>query len=154
MNRNEIETTDLTITRMIPATPEAIYDVWLNPKSPGSPWYGADRVILKAEVDGLFYHAMKWEGKNWAHHGRFIQLDRGRQIQHTWVSEATKGLESIVSITLEAKGSSTEVTLRHSGVPDDELGRQHKDGWIWTLSAIAERFGGQAKASVMCGSVT
>ena len=147
MKGNDVKTTDLTITRTIGATPEAIYDVWLDPKSPGGPWYGADRVILKAEVDGLFYHAMKWEGKNWAHYGRFIQLDRGRHIEHTWVSEATKGLESIVSMTFETRGNSTEVVLRHSGVPDDELGRQHKDGWTWILSAIAERFEGAAKAS-------
>jgi predicted TIM-barrel fold metal-dependent hydrolase len=56
-------------------------------------------------------------------------------------------LESIVSMTFEARDNSTEVVLRHSGVPDDELGRQHKDGWTWILSAIAERFEGAAKAS-------
>lgn len=147
MKPNEIKTTDLTITHTIPATPEAIYDVWLDPKSPGGPWFDTERVILNAEVDGLFYHAMKWEGKNWAHYGRFIHLDRGRRIEHTWVSEATRGLESIVSMTFEPKGTSTEITLRHSGVPDDPLGLQHKDGWTWILSATAERFGGVAKAS-------
>jgi uncharacterized protein YndB with AHSA1/START domain len=147
MKPNEIKTTDVTVTRAIPATPEAIYDVWLDPKSPGGPWYGAERVILNAEVNGLFYHAMKWEGKNWAHYGRFVHLERGRRIEHTWVSEATKGLESVVSMTFEARGNSTQVTLHHSGVPDDELGRQHKDGWTWILSATAEQFERNAQAA-------
>jgi uncharacterized protein YndB with AHSA1/START domain len=147
MKLNEPKTTDLTVTRTIPATPEAIYDVWLDPKSPGGPWYGSERVILNAQVDGLFYHAMTWEGKKWAHYGRFLDLQRGRRIEHTWVSEATKGLESVVAMTLEPKGNATEVTLRHIGVPDDALGRQHKDGWTWILSAVAQQFGGMAEAS-------
>ena len=32
--------------------------------------------------------------------------------KHTWVSEATKGLESIVSVTFQPSGAATEVTLR------------------------------------------
>jgi hypothetical protein len=55
------------------------------------------------------------------------------------MSEATKGLDSVVAVTFEARGAETEVTLRHSGVPDDELGRQHKEGWTWILSALAEK---------------
>jgi uncharacterized protein YndB with AHSA1/START domain len=145
----EIRTTDLTVSRMIAASPEDIYDVWLDPKSPGGPWHGAERVILNAVVDGLFYHAMTWEGITWSHYGRFIHLDRGRRIEHTWVSQATKGLESVVLMTMSPKGNQTEVTLRHSGVPDDELGRQHEQGWGWILSAVAERLEtrGVAKAS-------
>lgn len=145
----EIKTTDLTVSRTITASPEQIYDVWLDPKSPGGPWYGAERVILNASVDGLFYHAMTWEAKTWSHYGRFIHLERGQRIEHTWVSEATKGLESVVLMTLRANGNQTEVTLRHSGLPDDELGRSHEQGWKWILSAVAERLEGRgaAKAS-------
>ena len=46
--------------------------------------------IINPVVDGLFYHVVKHEGKSWAHYGRFIRLDRGRAIEHTWVSEATR----------------------------------------------------------------
>jgi Activator of Hsp90 ATPase homolog 1-like protein len=56
------------------------------------------------------------------------------------VSEGTKGVESIVLVTLEPKGEQTDVTLRHSGVPEDEMGLTHKDGWTWVLSMLAERF--------------
>jgi hypothetical protein len=57
------------------------------------------------------------------------------------MSEATKGLESVVTVTLEARGEDTEVTLRHAGVPDDEMGHKHKEGWAWTLNMLAEKFG-------------
>ena len=86
------------------------------------------------------------EGRTWPHYGRFLRIDRPRKVEYTWVSEATKGLESIVAITFEPRGSQTEVTLRHTGVPDDDLGRQHKDGWTWMLSMLAERFASRAPA--------
>jgi hypothetical protein len=63
------------------------------------------------------------------------------------MAEATKGAESIVTVTMEPRGDQTEVTLRHSGVPDDEMGRQHKDGWPWVLSALAETLASHRPAS-------
>lgn len=38
------------------------------------------------------------------------------------MSEATQGAESIVSVTMEPRSAQTAVTLRNSGVPDDEKG--------------------------------
>jgi uncharacterized protein YndB with AHSA1/START domain len=139
--------TDITVTRTIPASAEKVYDVWINPKSPGGPWFGAERVLLNPVVDGLFYLAVKHEGRIWPHYGRFTQMNRPRLLEHTWMSEATKGAESIVTITMEARGEETEVTLRHSGVPDDELGRQHEQGWSWMLSALADGFASRQAAS-------
>jgi hypothetical protein len=31
------------------------------------------------------------------------------------------------------------VTLRHAGVPDDDFGRQHAEGWTFILGALAAR---------------
>jgi len=131
---------DVTVTRTIAASPEKVFDVWIDPQSPGGLWYGADRSIVNVAVDGLFYLAMKHEGRTWPHYGRFIQIDRPRRVEHTWMSEATKGVESVLTVTFEPRGEETQVTLVHTGVPDDEMGRQHKDGWTWVLSMLGERF--------------
>ncbi|MDB5070272.1 MAG: hypothetical protein JWM87_1383 [Candidatus Eremiobacteraeota bacterium] len=135
-----MNTTDITVTRKIAAPADAIFRAFLDPTTPGGPWFGAARAIVNPVVDGLFYHAVEHEGKMWPHYGRFIRLDRPSRIEHTWVSEATKGLESVVTVTLEPHGAETEMTLHHTGVPDDEMGRQHKEGWTWMLSTIAERY--------------
>jgi uncharacterized protein YndB with AHSA1/START domain len=132
--------TDITVARAIPASPEKVFDVWIDPKSPGGPWFGAERTILNPVVDGLFYFAVNHEGRTWPHYGRFLQIDRPRRVKYTWMSEATKGVESVVAVTFEPRGGQTEVTLRHSGVPDDEMGRQHSEGWTSFLSMLAERF--------------
>ena len=136
-----MKTFDLTVSRVIPAAaPNDVYDVWLDPKSPGGLWFGVERVILNPVVDGLFFHAVKHEGRSWAHYGRFIKLDRGRAIEHTWVSEATRGLESIVTVTLTPRDNGTEISLHHANIPDDELGRGHREGWEWYLRVLGQRF--------------
>ena len=131
---------DMTVTRVIPAPAEDVFDVWIDPKSPGGPWFGAERTILNPAVDGLFYFAVKHEGRTWPHYGRFVLIERPHRVEYTWVSEATKGVESVVAVTFTPRGDQTEVTLRHSGVPDYEMGCQHKEGWTWVLSMLAERF--------------
>jgi uncharacterized protein YndB with AHSA1/START domain len=132
--------TEITVSRMIPAPPQDVFDVWMDPESPGGPWFGAERTILNPFVDGLFYHSVLHAGRCWHHYGRFIRLDRPHAVQHTGVSEATQGLESIVLVTFRPSGAATEVTLRQTGIPDDELGRRHKEGWGSALSKLAERF--------------
>ncbi len=140
---SDTKTHEFTVSRQIRGAADDIYDVWLDPKSPGGIWFGVERCILEPAtpvVDGLFHHSVKHEGRSWAHYGRFLRLDRGKAIEFTWVSEPTKGMESIVSVTLVPRDGGTEVTLRHSNLPDDEQGRQHKEGWTWYLKALGERF--------------
>jgi uncharacterized protein YndB with AHSA1/START domain len=139
--------TELTVTRTIPAPAEKIFDVWIDPKSPGGPWFGGDRVIVNPTVDGLFYIAAKNEGRVWPHYGRFVRLERPHLIEYTWMSEATQGKESVVTLTFQPLGEETEVTLRHSGLPDDEMGRKHKDGWTWILDMLAQGVAARRSAS-------
>jgi uncharacterized protein YndB with AHSA1/START domain len=136
-----MKTCDITLNRTIPAAAEAVFEVWMDPKSPGGPWFGSPRAIVQPAVDGLFYLPVEHEGRTWAHYGRFIALERPRRIEYTWMSEATRGLETVVTITLAPKDGKTELILRHAGVPDDEMGHKHEEGWGWILSQVAQRFG-------------
>jgi hypothetical protein len=63
------------------------------------------------------------------------------------MSEATKCAESIVTVIMEPRGEETEVTLQHSGVPEDEMGRTHKEVWNGIFSALAEGFASPRSAS-------
>ena len=131
---------DVTVSRFIAGSPAEVFDVWLDPASPGCPWHGAKKIISSPVVDGLFYWGHENAGRLMPHYGRFVTIDRPRCAEYTWVSEATKGVESIVAVSFEPRGDQTEVTLRHSGVPDDDMGRKHEEGWTWFLSMLAERF--------------
>jgi len=140
MNASGPKCVEVVVRLKISASAEEIFDLWLDSKSPGSPWFGLKRAIVQPVQGGLFHHLVHFEGRDWPHYGRFIVLDRPRCIEHTWVSEATRGIETIVNLNLEAQGGQTLVTLRQSNIPDDEMGRGHEAGWGFVLGAIAERF--------------
>jgi len=142
MNLWRIKTIDITVNRAIPASPDEVFDVWLNPDSPGSPWHGVKRAIVQPRVDGLFYRMHLSEGGDFelAHYGRFTIVDRPTRIQHTWVSQHTRGLESLVTLRLEKQSQQTLLTLRHENVPDDEMGRMHELGWKHYLESLAGHF--------------
>ena len=125
------------VERIIPALSDAVFDSWLNPKTPGTPWNMADKLILDPKVDGLFF----WSFNKFAHYGRFTHVERPHKIEHTWMSPNTSGLESNVNVTFEKKGNETLMTLVHSGLPDTEAGRSHEKGWNYFLGLFPEHFG-------------
>ena len=130
--RKTNKTLVLKFERTIMAPPSEVYDAWLNPKIPGTPWYEGDKLILNAEVEGLFY----WLIKNTPHFGRFTKLEKPARIQHTWMSPYTSGEESTVVVTFEKKGTNTLMTLTHSDLPDDELAQGHNEGWNYFLDKL------------------
>lgn len=132
---------DITVKRTIPAPADKVFDVWMDPKSPGGPWFGSETLIMAPAppaVGSLFYFTVLWEGHSWAHFGRFVEIQRPGKVEYTWMSEGTKGVESTVTVTFDGHGKETEVTLHHLNLPDDELGRQTEWGWAHILASVAE----------------
>ncbi|QVL30726.1 SRPBCC domain-containing protein [Telmatocola sphagniphila] len=142
--KEKMKTIDLELTRSIPATPEEVYDGWLDPKCPGTPWNLAAKFVLDPKVDGLFYWLYVGESdKHTPHYGRFTLVERPAKIQYTWVSPHTHGRESLVTVTFQQQGEDTLMKLRHENLPDDESGRNHEKGWGFFLGKFAEGFGGR-----------
>jgi uncharacterized protein YndB with AHSA1/START domain len=134
------KTIDFSFTRTIAASPQEVFDVWLDPKSPANPWYKMDKLIFDPSVDGLFYRMHVSDGQELPHYGRFTVLDRPRKIQHTWMSRHTRGLESVVTLRFEAQGEETLLTLDHANIPDDDMGRMHESGWEHYLGLLVDSF--------------
>jgi uncharacterized protein YndB with AHSA1/START domain len=131
------KTLEFKLERTIPASPEEVFNAWLNPKIPGNVWNAAEKFILDAKVDGLFY----WFLKGMAHYGRFTEMKKGEKIQHTWMSPNTLGEESTVTVTFKKQGDQTLMTLVHSDLPDHEYARGHEGGWTYFLGVFFEQFG-------------
>jgi uncharacterized protein YndB with AHSA1/START domain len=135
-----MKTIDVKVSRLIPGPAAEVFDVWLDPESPGAPWYGAKRIIMNARVDGLFYWASDSAGVARPHFGRFVAIERPRRVEHTWMSEHTRGLETTVELTFQARGDDTQLTIVHRGLPDDQGGRDHERGWTHFLTQIERHF--------------
>lgn len=137
---HKIKTTELNLRRTIDARPEEVFDAWLDYTKPGSPWHGVVKAIVSPpKIDGLFYSMYQMEDREIAHYGRFITLARPNTIQHTWVSEATQGLESVVTLTFTSEANKTLVHVQHSNIPDDASGHRHEQAWGYVLAKMSSR---------------
>jgi uncharacterized protein YndB with AHSA1/START domain len=144
--KNFQKTIEFTFERTIPASPDEVFDAWLNPEIPGNPWNAADKFILDPKVDGLFY----WTLKGTSHYGRFTEVERPGRIRCTWMSPSTLGEESTVTVTFKKQGEDTLVTLVHSDLPDHEVAKAHERGWNYFLGIFLEQFG-EAHANNLAG---
>jgi uncharacterized protein YndB with AHSA1/START domain len=126
MTTTVTKTVEIKVERTIPAVPNEVFDAWLDPEIPGTPWHENKKLIVDPKVDGLWY----WLALGGTpHYGRFMEIDRPGRIQHSWMSPNTLGKESIVTVTFAKKGEGTLMTLVHSGLPNDDMARAHENGW-------------------------
>jgi uncharacterized protein YndB with AHSA1/START domain len=133
MMTTSAKTVEITVERTIPATPGEVFDAWLDPTIPGAFGHENEKLIVDLKVDGLWY----WLSLGGTpHYGRFIEIARPSRIQHSWMSPNTLGKESIVTVTFQKKGEGTLMTILHSGLPNDDMGKAHEKGW----NSILDKF--------------
>lgn len=112
----------ITITTTIPASPQAIYEAWLDSKKHGD-MTGGDASI-DGRVGGLF--------SAWGDYieGTTRELVANQRIVQEWrTSEFPPNApDSSVEIRLEAVGGSCKLTLKHTGLPSGD-GPKYKQGW-------------------------
>lgn len=146
------KTLEIKTERTIPAPPSEVFDAWLDPKVPGTLWHGHHKLIFNPNVDGLWYllsSGHRSEGT--PHYGRFVEMNRPRRIQHSWVSPHTLGEESLVTVTFEKKGEGTLLSILHSGLPNEAMATAHKSGWDSILEKFSKVFVSKPQ-KLMCGS--
>ncbi len=115
-------TYDFKLSCALPASPEAVYDAWLDSASHGA-MTGAPATI--GNRVGEPYAA--WDGYIT---GRTLKLVPDRQIVQSWrTSEFDESdADSTVTVDLERTETGTLLTLTHRGVPDGQTGYE-KSGW-------------------------
>jgi uncharacterized protein YndB with AHSA1/START domain len=110
------------ISDVFPATPQVIYQAWLN--SEGHTLMTGSPAQASAQVGGSF---SAWDsyitGKN-------LELETDRRIVQAWrtIEFQQSDLDSLLEVTLETEGQGARLTIRHSNLPDD--GMQYKQGWV------------------------
>ena len=144
--------TDVQLSRFIAGPPAEVFDVWFDPECPGGPWHGSEKVIMNLAVDGIFYFGldrvrtrlktptMAATGGLVGHFGRFTAIQRARAVEHTWMSEHTRGIETTVSLTFEPRDGGTQLSILHRGLPDEDARHGHERGWTSLLARVAELF--------------
>ena len=110
------------ISETFPATPEALYEAWLNSDLHSEMTGG------KAEVsDQVGDEFTAWDGYI---SGKNLELQPPLRILQSWRTTEFSPSEpdSLLEITFVTEEKETRITIRHSDLP--EHGMQYQQGWV------------------------
>ena len=130
-----------TAERKMIAPPDVLYKAWTTEDF--GRWFAAPSTLLiKPEVNALFFFEAHFNGERHPHYGRFLRLEPDQLVEMTWMNQAgTKGAETIVTIELTPSGSGTMMRVTHTGLPDEKCAKGHDEAWLNVLEHLDKSFG-------------
>lgn len=130
----------VVVRRTIAASPEEIFDAWLDAEALGIWMRPAGIRHTSAKIDarvGGSYEIVMHDGeKTYPHHGVYKVIDRPRRLVFTWRSDATEGIITMVTVDFLPLDQCTEVVVTHTQLPDGAR-ESHTSGWTSGIERLA-----------------
>lgn len=133
----------LRITRHFDASPERVFDAWLDPATAGRWLYSAPngemvKVAIDARVGGHFCFRDRRDGEDVDHVGEYLEIDRPRRLVFTFAVPKYSEAFTKVSIDILPAGSGCELSLLHEDVLP-EWADATQEGWGGILAKLEQR---------------
>jgi len=126
------------VARRYDAAPAKVFAAWTDATRAKAWLASGGDLVMNPVVGGLFYIGMTRPAGTYPHYGRYLRVERDRKLEFTWVSEHTRGMETVVTISFEPAGNGTQVKIAHEGLPDAEMAEAHFEGWTGILEPLAK----------------
>lgn len=137
--------TVVRVTRRFSASPERVFDAWLDPVSAGK-WLFATpagqmvRVEIDARAGGKFIFVDRRDGEDIEHTGEYFEIDRPRRLVFSFCVPKFSKESTRVSLAIFPSESGCELTLTHEGVLP-EYAERTEAGWSAILDGLTKVLG-------------
>ena len=135
------------VRRTIAASPEVLFDAWLDPIAlatwmrPGSTH--STVATVDARVGGRYEIVMHIDSGTVPHRGEYRAIERPRRLTFTWESPHTGGRATLVTVDFVARDARTEIIITHEQLPEEKM-QGHTNGWTSALEKLEGKYGAKS----------
>jgi activator of HSP90 ATPase len=136
------KTTTIRQKASIPATPDEVYDSFVDAKKHSA--FTGSKATCDSKVGGEF---TAWDGYIW---GKNLELQKGKKIVQEWSTTDWPDHfpPSKLELTFKKTKSGTEISMIHSNVPAEQAD-EIAEGWVeFYWEPLKEYFAKQARKSM------
>lgn len=139
-------TVTITVTRRYAASPEKVFDAWLDPALARRFAFATpDGEMIKAEIDprvgGKFnFTDRRPDMGDVAHVGEYLEIDRPRRLKFSFGVPQFDAAMTTVTLDFRPLDGGTELVLTHEGVAP-EWAEGTPKGWEMILAGLQEVVG-------------
>lgn len=140
------DSVQIRVTRHIDATPDTVFEAWLDPKQLQRWMFGPavrDEELVKLENDprpgGRFSFVVRRQGVEADHVGEYLEVTRPRRLVFTWgIRGASDDVPSRVAIDIAPATGGSDLTLVHDMDPSwADYADRTRQGWTTMLDKLA-----------------
>jgi uncharacterized protein YndB with AHSA1/START domain len=137
----------VVVRRTIAASPEELFDAWLDPEAlavwmrPGA--IQSTEARVDARVGGQYEFLMRSETASHPTKGTYVVIDRPRRLAFTW-GPGSGAFDSLVTVDFLPLDHGTEVVLTHEKLPED-MREPHRNGWSSGIERLGQFITGRTR---------
>ncbi|WP_043711668.1 SRPBCC family protein [Corallococcus macrosporus] len=143
------QSVQVRVTRQFTASPERVFDAWLEPEMVGQWMIGSAvrdeevlRLAIDARVGGTFSFFVRRGAEELDHVGTYLEIDRPRRLVFTWHVDKEEDTLSRVTVEITPRDTGCELTLTHEmDAKWAEYASRTEQGWGTMLDVLVRAVG-------------